>query len=194
MDPPHFLLDALKASITSGTFIDTKFYVFSLQDSSGCVGFPRPLYCNSRVLNTVPYFSTCKFQKPLLCLTPDNMVSVFSNGYSEGEMKNLNEGFPSDTPHFAADYDYLSDSDLEDDETELSIDDRPSDSRFTLTKATAEQPHPSQGTTKVENLHGSALRLLLLLSRTTPQLTCTADQKTIFRGRGRLPSSVTWQR
>lgn len=180
MDPPHFLLGALKESITSGTFIDTKFYVFSRLDSSGRVGFPRPLYCNSRVLNTIPYFSTCKLQKPLLCPTPDVMISVFSNGYSEGEMKDINEGFPSDTPHFADDYDYLSDSDLEDDETELSVDDRQSDSRFTPTNATAEQPHPSQRTSKVENLHGSALRLLLLLSRTTPQLTCSPDPETIL--------------
>ena len=108
------------------------------------------------------------------------MISVFSNGYSEGEMKDINEGFPSDTPHFADDYDYLSDSDLEDDETELSVDDRQSDSRFTPTNATAEQPHLSQRTSKVENLHGSALRLLLLLSRTTPQLTCSPDPETIL--------------
>ena len=58
MYPPHFLLDALTDSITSGTFIDTKFYVFSHRDASGRVGSPRPLYCNSRVLKTVPYFST----------------------------------------------------------------------------------------------------------------------------------------
>ena len=58
MDPPHFLLDALKDSIVSGTFIDTKFYVFSRRDGSGRVGSPRPLYCNSRVLSTVPHFST----------------------------------------------------------------------------------------------------------------------------------------
>ena len=58
MDPPRFLLEALEESITSGTFIDTKFYVFSRRDSSGRIGSPRPLYCNSRVLNTVPYFSS----------------------------------------------------------------------------------------------------------------------------------------
>jgi len=58
-DPPHFLLDALNDSITSGTFVDTKFYVFSRRQVSGRVGSPRALYCNSRVLDTVPYFSTC---------------------------------------------------------------------------------------------------------------------------------------
>ena len=63
--PPHFLLDALEESITFGTFIDTKFYVFSRRDASGRVGTPRPLYCNSRVLSTVPYFSTCELRNPL---------------------------------------------------------------------------------------------------------------------------------
>ena len=59
MDPPRILLDALNDSVTSGTFIDTKFYVFSRKEASGRVGSPRALYCNSRVLNTVPYFSSC---------------------------------------------------------------------------------------------------------------------------------------
>jgi len=59
MDPPHLLLDVLNDSITSGTFVDTKFYVFSRREASGRVGSPRALYCNSRILDTVPYFSTC---------------------------------------------------------------------------------------------------------------------------------------
>ena len=59
MEPPQFLLDALTDSIGSGTFIDTKFYVFSRRQATGRVGSPRALYCNSRILDTVPYFSTC---------------------------------------------------------------------------------------------------------------------------------------
>lgn len=59
MNPPHFLLDALNDSITSGTFVDTKFYVFSRREASGRVGAPQALYCNSRVLDTIPYFSSC---------------------------------------------------------------------------------------------------------------------------------------
>ena len=69
MDPPRFLLDALSDSITSGTFIDTKFYVFSRRETSGCVGSPRALYCNSRVLSTVPYFSSCWYRvSPRHCM------------------------------------------------------------------------------------------------------------------------------
>jgi len=63
MDPPRFLLDALTDSITSGTFVDTKLYVFSRRERSGRVGSPRALYCNSRVLNTVPYLSACGYRK-----------------------------------------------------------------------------------------------------------------------------------
>jgi len=63
MDPPQFLLDALTDSITSGTFVDTKLHVFSRRERSGRVGSPRALYCNSRVLNTVPYLSACGCQK-----------------------------------------------------------------------------------------------------------------------------------
>ena len=51
---------ALNDSITSGRFIDTKFYVFSRRDKSGRVGTPKALFANSRVLRTVPYFETRK--------------------------------------------------------------------------------------------------------------------------------------
>ena len=56
MNLPHPLLDPLEESITSGTFIDTKFYAFSRRDSSGRVGSARPLDCNRRDLNTASCF------------------------------------------------------------------------------------------------------------------------------------------
>ena len=72
MEPPNALLDSLKESIASGIFIDTKFYVFSRREPSGRVGSPRPLYCNSHVLNTVPYLSACELQKPTRpCVSDD---------------------------------------------------------------------------------------------------------------------------
>ena len=58
MDPPQFLLDALTDSVGSGTFVDTKFFVFSRRETTGRVGSPRALYCNRRVLDAVPHFST----------------------------------------------------------------------------------------------------------------------------------------
>ena len=60
MEPPRFLLDSLNDSISSGTFIDTKFYVFSRREPSGRVSSPRALFCNGRILDAIPYFSSCK--------------------------------------------------------------------------------------------------------------------------------------
>jgi hypothetical protein len=41
---------------------------------------------------------------------------VFSNGFSEGQARDIDEGFPPDALPYTESYDYLSDSDLEDDE------------------------------------------------------------------------------
>ena len=60
MSQPHILHSALNESITSGRFIDTKFYVFSCRSKSGRVGTPKALFANSRVPATVPYFETRK--------------------------------------------------------------------------------------------------------------------------------------
>ena len=43
---------------------------------------------------------------------------MFSNGFSEGEIRDINEGFPTDKTPYTDSYDYSSDSDLEDDELE----------------------------------------------------------------------------
>ena len=75
---PHFLLDPLEESISSGIFINTKFYVFSRRDPSGRVGSPRPLYCNSHILNTVPHFSTCKQWNPPRCFASNDMSPKYS--------------------------------------------------------------------------------------------------------------------
>jgi len=60
MSQTESLQAALNDSITSGRFIDTKFYVFSRRDKSGRVGTPKILFANNRVLTTVPYFETRK--------------------------------------------------------------------------------------------------------------------------------------
>ena len=39
---------------------------------------------------------------------------MFSDGFLEGQTKDINEGFPSDSFPYTDHYDYLSDSDLED--------------------------------------------------------------------------------
>lgn len=55
MDVPLPVQEALWDSITSGTFIDTKFWVFSKRSSkAGRVGEPRALYVNEHVVRSVP--------------------------------------------------------------------------------------------------------------------------------------------
>ena len=39
---------------------------------------------------------------------------MFSEGFSEGQTKDINDGFPLDSQSYTEDYDYESDSDLED--------------------------------------------------------------------------------
>ena len=39
---------------------------------------------------------------------------MFSDSFSEGQERDINEGFPSDSDPYAENYDYQSDSDLED--------------------------------------------------------------------------------
>ena len=48
--------EALNEGIASGTFVDTKFILFSRRSSSGRVYAPKALYANSHVLKSVPYF------------------------------------------------------------------------------------------------------------------------------------------
>ena len=43
---------------------------------------------------------------------------MFSDSFSEGQERDINEGFPSDSDSFTEHYDYQSDSDLEDEELE----------------------------------------------------------------------------
>jgi len=60
MSLPQALEEALLDSLSTGTFVDVKLYVFSQRTPSGRVRAPRPLYANSHVLQTVPYFRSCK--------------------------------------------------------------------------------------------------------------------------------------
>jgi len=55
MTIPFPLQEALRGSITSGTFVDTKFWLFSKRTSKpGRVGEPKPLFINGHVAKRVP--------------------------------------------------------------------------------------------------------------------------------------------
>ena len=55
MTIPLPLQEALRDSITSGTFVDTKFWVFSKRgQKSGRIGEPKALFANGHVVRRVP--------------------------------------------------------------------------------------------------------------------------------------------
>lgn len=60
MSLPQALEEALFDSLSTGTFVDVKFYAFSQRTMSGRVRYPKPLYANSHILQTVPYFRSRK--------------------------------------------------------------------------------------------------------------------------------------
>ena len=49
---------------------------------------------------------------------------MFSDGFSEGRIRDIDEDFPPDSTPYTKYYDYLSDSDLEDEEDEEQVDEK----------------------------------------------------------------------
>ncbi|OJT01841.1 hypothetical protein TRAPUB_7706 [Trametes pubescens] len=90
----------MRHSITTGTFEDVKFYLFSRRKRSGVVYAPRPLFANSA----------------LICKTSSHFDFVFSAGFAESEVTDMNASFPPNRRSHTLDYDYNADSDLEDDD------------------------------------------------------------------------------
>ena len=67
MSIPIPLQEALKDSITSGSFVDTKFWLFSKHDhDSGRVGGPEALFVNGCVAKRIPRLGA--YDYPLLSL------------------------------------------------------------------------------------------------------------------------------
>ncbi|THH23050.1 hypothetical protein EUX98_g8130 [Antrodiella citrinella] len=100
IEQKHYLQTAFKTALTGGVFIDTKFYAFSRRRSSGVVDKPLAVYANSSILRAAsPYFE-----------------GLLARGFEEGKVANIDEDFPSDREALTEDYEYDSDSDLEDEE------------------------------------------------------------------------------
>ncbi|THH29432.1 hypothetical protein EUX98_g4746 [Antrodiella citrinella] len=97
---------AATASLTGGTFIDTKFYAFSQrQASSGKGNKPLALFANSTVLRAAcPYF--------------DDLLS--QRGFEENKLVNIDEDYPADRTANNDQYDD-DDSDLEEDSEEDGV-------------------------------------------------------------------------
>ncbi|EKM49898.1 uncharacterized protein PHACADRAFT_179263 [Phanerochaete carnosa HHB-10118-sp] len=88
--PTPSLQDALAASISSGTFTDTAYYLFSCRTADGGARHPRAVYASSQVLKA----------------SGDHFDAQLGGGFS------TNDEIPAQT----SDYGYESDSDLDDEE------------------------------------------------------------------------------
>ena len=115
---------------------------------------------------------------------------MFSDGFSEGQTRNINEGFPSDTHPYTESYDYLSDSDLEDDESEEPFDDNDSDSKDPAEASKNLQPG-RQDTGKVESHDASALNVVKRSDQL--RLTHNADLTAVSKGWEKLQLFATLQ-
>ena len=104
--PIASLQEALAASITSGSFTDTAYYLFSRRTVNGRVGHPRAVYASSRVLKAAAeHFDARRFfllKARGVVINPDSGAEL-SGGFS------TNDEIPVET----ADYGYDSDSDLD---------------------------------------------------------------------------------
>ncbi|KAF9793428.1 hypothetical protein BJ322DRAFT_1103822 [Thelephora terrestris] len=107
MTIPTPLQEALRDSITSGTFVDVKFWVFSKRRSNpGSIGGPKALFVNEHVAKRVPRLGA---------LLDDRKTK-----------ENLRVRFPTEREPYTSGYDYDEDSDLEDDDEDASdLDDGP---------------------------------------------------------------------
>lgn len=84
---------------------------------------------------------------------------MFLNEFLEGRIQDINEGFPPDSLPYAESYNYLSDSDLEDDEPERPLGGCDLNSE-PLAKA-LDNPQPgSQDASEVKDYHASALNFI----------------------------------
>ena len=77
-------------------------------------------------------------------------------------MRDISEEFPPDSLPYTDSYDYLSDSDLEDDESEQPYSDQSSDLGTTADETPKNPPQASPGRSGVENHNTSALKHIQL--------------------------------
>ncbi|TFK54297.1 hypothetical protein OE88DRAFT_1806055 [Heliocybe sulcata] len=96
---PLPLWKSLSRSITSGSFMDTRFFAYSRRQRSGRVDWPRPVYASSTLLKeNSPYFQAL----------------LSKEGFSESSLTPFDNSSLRDDQLFVDEYDYESDSDLED--------------------------------------------------------------------------------
>ncbi|KDQ57700.1 hypothetical protein JAAARDRAFT_35385 [Jaapia argillacea MUCL 33604] len=102
---PAPLTRSLKKSVAGGTFNDVKLYAYSRREGeTGRVHSPTPVFANSDLLR-----EKSSYLETLLC----------GDGFSEAVTVDLDDEFPITEQRFVENYDYPSDSDLDDQEMEV---------------------------------------------------------------------------
>ncbi|KAH9942346.1 uncharacterized protein BXZ73DRAFT_97759 [Epithele typhae] len=91
----------LLASLSGQQFEDLKFFAFSRRREGGIVDTPLPLFVSS----------------PFIHRTTDHFKLMFSSGFSESGLSDMDAPFPSTRASATDQYEYCEDSDLEDDES-----------------------------------------------------------------------------
>ena len=124
MTIPFPLQEALRDSITSGAFVDTKFWLFSKRSSKpGRVGEPRPLFINGRVAKRVPRLASRMLSSFVQVTSSRTNPSTVLD--DRGAKENLRVRFPTHRKPYTTHYDYENDSDLEEDDDDDMADDEP---------------------------------------------------------------------
>ena len=134
MTIPFPLQEALRDSITSGTFVDTKFWLFSKRTSKpGRVGEPKALFVNGHVARRVPRLASRALRVSLVRGTSSqtNPLIVLDR---RGAKENLRTRFPTGRKPYTTRYDYEDDSDLEEDDGDDILDDEPAGAPQVMTK------------------------------------------------------------
>ena len=129
---------------------------------------------------------------------------MFSDGFSEGQTRDINEGFPSDSDPYTEHYDYLSDSDLEDeyscseeegegeeslegDRVPQSLEDTPGP---TTSQTVVSDPPSSAEANAAENNNRS---ISFTIERCPILVTTITNLATIPQEWVRLPSFAIWE-
>lgn len=68
------LREALNRGPSSGNLVDTKLILYLHRDSLGRICRPKPLYANSHVLKTVPYFNDRECPTTLKITTAESLM------------------------------------------------------------------------------------------------------------------------
>ena len=124
MTIPIALQEALRDSITSGSFVDTKFWLFSKRTSNPRrIEGPKALFVNERVAKRVPRLGA---RTPIFRCSSRSQTNASSVLEERKSKENLRARFPENRKPCTSHYDYDDDSDLEgeddDDDDDISDD------------------------------------------------------------------------